>query len=109
MLHGLKPFAPLWGSVSGNGADRLQSVYKKKKSINEVVPYLFGALCLSYHYRLENSRISRKTARMVVHYVFLTLLWKLVFTHDSPAFLVEQPSLAVFGHLHSVFNNFPLE
>ena len=81
----------------------------KKNSINEVVPYLFGALCLSYHYKLEDSRISRNTEGMVAHYVFLTFLWKLVFTHDSPTFLVEQPSLAVFGYLHNMFDNFPLE
>ena len=31
MPHGLKPFALIWGCVSSNGVDQLQSVYRKNK------------------------------------------------------------------------------
>ena len=51
----------------------LKDSFQNKNLINEVVPCLFGALCLSYHYRFEDSRISRKTTRTMAHYVFLSL------------------------------------
>ena len=43
MLHSLKPFAPLWGCVSGNGVDQLQSVYRKKKKKKESINKAVGA------------------------------------------------------------------